>query len=154
MSTITQLIEREIALISRFVSLLQQEQETLKHARIAELPALTAEKSALVEQLNTLEGERLLAIGVKPNERAPLAMEAWLKNNPGERLVAERWQKLLELARQAKNTHLINARLLDMHARQTTELLAALTRQAENPALYGASGQTMPTSGSRIIDSA
>ena len=29
-----------------------------------------------------------------------------------------------------------------------------LTRQAENPALYGASGQTMPTSGSRIIDSA
>ena len=39
--------------------------------------------------------------------------------------------------------------LLDMHARQTTELLAALTRQAENPALYGASGQTMPTSGSR-----
>lgn len=81
-------------------------------------------------------------------------MEAWLKNNPGERLVAERWQKLLELARQAKNTHLINARLLDMHARQTTELLAALTRQVENPALYGASGQTMPTSGSRIIDSA
>ena len=115
---------------------------------------MTAEKSALVEQLNTLEGERLLATGVKPNERAPLAMEAWLKNNPGERLVAERWQKLLELARQAKNTHLINARLLDMHARQTTELLAALTRQAENPALYGASGQTMPTSGSRIIDSA
>ena len=39
MSTIAQLIEREIALISRFVSLLQQEQDTLKHARIAELAA-------------------------------------------------------------------------------------------------------------------
>lgn len=154
MSPIAQLIEREIALISRFVSLLQQEQDTLKHARIAELPALTTEKSALVDQLNALESERLLAIGVRQGERAPLAMETWLKDNPGERLAAESWQKLLELARQAKSTHQINARLLDMHARQTTELLAALTRQVEKPALYGASGQTMPASGSRIIDSA
>ena len=154
MSTIAQLIEREIALISRFVSLLQQEQDTLKHARIAELPALTAEKSVLVDQLNALESERLVAIGVRQNERAPLAMEAWLKDNPGERLAAESWQKLLELARKAKSTHQINARLLDMHARQTSELLAALTRQVEKPALYGASGQTMPASGSRIIDSA
>ena len=82
MSTIAQLIEREIALISRFVSLLQQEHDTLKHARIAELPALTAEKSVLVDQLNALESERLVAIGVRQNERAPLAMEAWLKDNP------------------------------------------------------------------------
>ena len=154
MSTIAQSIERDIALISRFVSLLQQEQDTLKHARIAELPALTAEKSVLVDQLNALESERLLAIGVRQNERAPLAMETWLKDNPGERLAAESWQKLLELARKAKSTHQINARLLDMHARQTSELLAALTRQVEKPALYGASGQTMPASGSRIIDSA
>ena len=151
MSSLNALIEQDIALISRFISVLQEEQVTLKHARIADLPALTADKSRLVDQLNTLEDERLAMLGL---DRQPGAMEAWLKDNPGERLAAESWQKLLELARKAKSTHQINARLLDMHARQTSELLAALTRQVEKPALYGASGQTMPASGSRIIDSA
>lgn len=151
MSALSVLIEREIALISRFVSLLHEEQDTLKHARIAELPALTAEKSRLVEQLNAQEAERLAMLGV---DRQPGAMESWLRMHKAERQAAGLWSKLLELARQAKNTHELNARLIDMHARQTNELLTALTQQAEKPALYGASGQTLAPSGSRIIDSA
>ena len=151
MSALSALIEREIALISRFVSVLHEEQDTLKHARISELPSLTAEKARLVDQLNALEAERLTTLGL---ERQPGAMEGWLKTHSTERQAAELWRQLLELARQAKTTHELNARLLAMHARQTNELLAALTQQSEKPALYGASGQTLPGSGSRIIDSA
>lgn len=151
MSELSALIEREIELISRFVSVLHEEQDTLKHARIAELPALTDEKSRLVEQLNALEAERLATLGLG---RQPGVMEDWLKTHGAERPAADLWKKLLELARQAKTTHELNARLLAMHARQTNELLAALTQQSEKPALYGASGQTLPGSGSRIIDSA
>lgn len=154
MSTIAKMIEREIDLISRFVFVLQQEQNALKHAHIADLPALSSEKTSLVEQLNRLDAERMLAIGHKNQEARPGAMEAWLQDNTEDQKAADNWQKLLELARQAKAKNEINARLLDMHARQTTELLATLTRQVEKPTLYGASGQTTPASGSRIIDSA
>ncbi|MFN4325839.1 MAG: flagella synthesis protein FlgN [Azonexus sp.] len=151
MSSLNALIEQEIALISRFISVLQEEQDTLKHARIADLPALTADKSRLVDQLNTLEDERLAMLGL---DRQPGAMEAWLKTHGTEQPAAALWRSLLELARRAKTLHDLNARLLDMHARQTSELLAALTQQGDRPALYSANGQTQTASGSRIIDSA
>src|SRR5574343_532103 len=155
MSHVAALIQREIDLISRFLVVLQNEQDALKHARIAELPAITTEKAQSVEQLNNHELQRLEAMGLHPTKPRPGVMEDWLRQNPKDSKAAQSWHQLLELARKAKTEQQLNGRLLDMHARQTTELLAALTgQQGGEPSLYGASGQTTQTSGSRIIDSA
>ena len=63
MSEIAAITEREIALISRFVALLKDEQETLKRADASALPEISAAKIDLVEQLNLLEAERRTALG-------------------------------------------------------------------------------------------
>lgn len=154
MSEIAAITEREIALISRFVALLQDEQETLKRADASALPEISAAKIDLVEQLNLLEAERRTALGIVGDEKTRAAMVVWLANNPNDQTAAVNWEKLLNLAQEAKQLHELNAQLVGMHLQQTSEALVILTRQAEQHTLYGSNGQAAQVSGSRIVDSA
>ena len=88
MSEIAAITEREIALISRFVALLQDEQETLKRADASALPEISAAKIDLVEQLNLLEAERRTALGIVGDEKTRAAMAVWLANNPNDQSAA------------------------------------------------------------------
>lgn len=150
----TALIEQETTLLASFVALLKQEQEVLKTVETASLPAIGEQKTQLVQQLNALETARAKAFGIAPGENAKDAMNRWLKENQGATATVTAWKKMLELAREAKQLHDLNARLVQMHLQQTNELLGALTPQSQNTSLYGANGQTWQSSGSRIIDSA
>jgi len=154
MSEIAAITEREIALISRFVALLKDEQETLKRADASALPEISAAKIDLVEQLNLLEAERRTALGIVGDEKTRAAMVVWLANNPNDQTAAVNWEKLLNLAQEAKQLHELNAQLVGMHLQQTSEALVILTRQAEQHTLYGSNGQAAQVSGSRIVDSA
>jgi flagella synthesis protein FlgN len=154
MSILARIIEREIELISRFIAVLNEEQECLKQANPAPLPSLGATKAELVDQMNALEGERMAAIDQAgmPNSRA--SMDSWLTHNPSDSAAASNWNKLLDLAREAKGLHELNGRLVEMHLKNTSEVLAILTQQANRTSLYGSSGQAMQDTGSRIVDSA
>lgn len=154
MSPIAALTEREIPLISRFVALLQEEQDCLTRADVNALEEIGNAKTALAGQLNAHEGERRALLGLDASKKTREGMAAWLKEHPEDNNVAVNWEKLLILATEAKTLHELNAKLLGMHLQQTTEALAALTRQAENVTLYGSNGQTSLSSGSRIVDSA
>jgi flagella synthesis protein FlgN len=154
MPDIAAITEREIALISRFVALLKDEQETLKRADASALPEISAAKIDLVEQLNLLEAERRTALGIAGDEKTRAAMAVWLANNPNDQTAAVNWEKLLNLAQEAKQLHELNAQLVGMHLQQTSEALVILTRQAEQHTLYGSNGQAAQVSGSRIVDSA
>ena len=154
MPDIAAITEREIALISRFVALLKDEQETLKRADASALPEISAAKIDLVEQLNLLEAERRTALGIAGDEKTRAAMAVWLANKPNDQTAAVNWEKLLNLAQEAKQLHELNAQLVGMHLQQTSEALVILTRQAEQHTLYGSNGQAAQVSGSRIVDSA
>ena len=154
MSEIAAITEREIALISRFVALLKDEQETLKRADASALPEISAAKIDLVEQLNLLEAERRTALGIAGDEKTRAAMAVWLANKPNDQTAAVNWEKLLNLAQEAKQLHELNAQLVGMYLQQTSEALVILTRQAEQHTLYGSNGQAAQVSGSRIVDSA
>jgi len=154
MPDIAAITEREIALISRFVALLKDEQETLKRADASALPEISSAKIGLVEQLNLLEVERRTALGIVGDEKTRAAMTVWLANNPNDQTAAVNWEKLLNLAQEAKQLHELNAQLVGMHLQQTSEALVILTRQAEQHTLYGSNGQAAQVSGSRIVDSA
>lgn len=154
MSDIAGILAREIELVSRFISLLNDEQDSLKKADADTLQAITAEKSPLIAQMNSAEGERMAAIGAAGQPGTKASMQRWLEVNATDAAAATNWQQLLELAREAKALHDLNIQLVDMHLKNATEALAILTQPPESSSLYGASGQTMSSSGSRIVDSA
>lgn len=154
MSTVAAIIEREIALVKRFAAVLNEEQEALKLGRIADLPDVNQAKSDLVQALNALEFERLAAIGSHDSQAGDGAMSRWIAQHPTDQASMLAWKALLGLAREAKAIHDLNARLVDMHLKQTSELLGALVKQGDKPALYSAAGVTQVNSGSRIVDSA
>lgn len=153
-SAVAAILEREVELISRFIAVLNEEQDILKQGKVAALEALTAQKAELVDQLNALEGERLGSINQAGTTPERGVMENWLAQNSDDQAAAVNWEKLLNSAREAKSLHELNAKLVDIHLRQTSEILTILTTPPEKPGLYGSSGQTMPATGSRIVDSA
>lgn len=150
----TAMLGQEAALLVSFIDLLKKEQEALKTVEISALPTIGEQKTQLVERLNALELARSKAFGIRPGDSPKLAVERWLDQNRNNAALQAGWKKLLELAREAKQLHDLNARLVQMHLQQTNELLGALTQQQPGNSLYGANGQTWQRSGSRIVDSA
>lgn len=154
MSTIAALTKQEVELISRFVALLNEEQDALKQRNPPALPDIAAAKLSLVDQLNALESQRRAALGINDERNTREAMTHWLAENPDQLPVASNWKKLLTLAAEAKQLHELNAGLVAMHLQKTTEALIVLNRQSVQNTLYGSDGQAAPSSGSRIVDSA
>jgi flagella synthesis protein FlgN len=154
MADLAAITAREVALIGRFVDLLKDEQAALRRADPAPLADIASAKTALVDQLNALEDARRTALAIGAEAKTRAAMEQWLSANPQQRAVAANWQKLLELANEARQLHELNAGLVNLHLQQTTEALAALDRRQAGDSLYGSNGQAAPPSGSRIVDSA
>ncbi|HEX6733241.1 MAG TPA: flagellar protein FlgN [Azonexus sp.] len=154
MADLGAITEREVALVARFIELLKDEQATLRRADPESLPAIGSAKVALVEQLNGLENERRAALGIGSADKTRAAMDSWLAANPAQKRAALNWQKLLELANEAKQLHELNAGLVALHLQQTGEALHILDSRRSANALYGSDGQAAPPSGSRIVDSA
>lgn len=154
MSDVAGILAREIELVSRFIALLNNEQDSLKKGDADALQAITAEKSPLIAQMNGAESERMAAIGAAGHPGTSASMQRWLDENTADTAAATNWQQLLDLAREAKALHDLNIQLVEMHLKNATEALAILTQPPESSTLYGSSGQTMGSSGSRIVDSA
>lgn len=154
MSVVTEILEREIELISDFIAALNDEQACLAAANPTALPEINDIKVRLVEQMNALEGKRMAAIGMTGRLSDQASMENWLARNTKDTNATVTWKKLLNLAREAKNLHELNGQLLNFHLRNTAEILSILKQDAGRSGLYGASGQAMPVTGSRIVDSA
>lgn len=154
MLPLSQILERETLLVSRFVALLTDEQNALSTAKPESLPAIHAEKSALIEQLNVLEAQRNSLISGNPALPEKERMAAWLTQHPSEVKIAAQWAALMASALSAKRLNELNAKLVAIHLERTTQALAILTRRAEENTFYSSNGQTSQYTGSRIVDSA
>lgn len=154
MSTLSALTEQEIGLMTDLLSRLKEEQDALKNGNAGALPTLGEAKLKLIEQLNAIETARSQFLLCKGGTDVRAAMQAWLAAHPDQLTLATSWNKVLDLARQAKLLHEVNGKLVGMHLQQTNEMLAALTSPAQQNTLYGSDGQASLASGSRIVDSA
>lgn len=154
MPGLVELLSRETGLVREFIASLDGEQEALRKGETEPLVAIGRRKNELVEQLNAAEGERnaFLQQAGYPGDRDGMA--AWLEKNRGDRSAADHWNKLLELAGQARQINDLNGRLIAMRLQATSQALASLTQQSQRTSLYGRDGLTAPRTGSRIIDAA
>lgn len=154
MLSLAEITEHEIVLISNFLALLKRENSALNDVEPSRLTEISSAKNALLEQLNALESSRGQALGIGPEADIRSTMETWLASHPDQLATAANWQKLLELAHEAKSLHETNGQLVRIHLQQTNEILAVLTSLTQKDTLYGCDGQTAPSTGSRIVDSA
>ncbi len=154
MTPLAKILMRETGLVSRFVSLLDKEQDVLIAGNPDALNEINLEKLALVSQLNQIGSERSQITDLTGTASDRERMRVWLGEHPQEKDSAVLWIKLLSLAQEAKIRHELNGKLIGIHLQQTTDAIAALTQHRQNQALYGSNGQTAPATGSRIVDSA
>ena len=154
MSVLENALTREVDLISRFLVVLEKEQEALQNAQPEALTPLLDSKTSLVDQLNALESERIKLVGGSSGLSDKERMQAWLATHPAEKRIAALWNKLIELALSAKTQSELNSTLVKLHMERTAKALAILTRHTQENTLYGSNGQASVYTGSRIVDSA
>lgn len=154
MTPLTGVLTREIDQVSRFVLLLKMEQEVLKSGQPDDLAKINEEKVKLVEQLNQLGTERTQSICELGPVADQASMASWLAQRPQEKQSAVLWDRLIQIAREAKELHDLNGQLTGMHLRRTNDALAVLTERHQEKTLYGSNGQSSHLTGSRIVDSA
>ncbi len=154
MPSLAEIIAAEADMVSAFVALLQEEQEILKSGTPDALPSVVERKTALAARLNPqsqLRNRTLSAAGYAADRAG---MEAWLKQHAGDTATRKQWTRLLDLAREAHELNRLNGELIRVRKQHATEALDALLPGLRQD-IYGASGgQSAPTTGRRIIDSA
>jgi len=149
MSPLAALIQREIDLATRFLTVLEREQQALSGTDVLPLESINVEKAELVESLNAASQAREQFTGLVSG-----TFSQWLQENPQDIESAGLWEKLSSVAKQAKQAHELNGKLISMHLSRTSEALAILTHRQQNNSLYGSDGQAFLDTGSRIVDSA
>lgn len=142
--------------MSRFVTLLTNEQRALNEGRIDALEAFATEKGPLIVELNRLAEERVrlqTSLGAG-NDRAGL--ETWLSQHPQAAPLKQALAQLGQLADEAAQLNRTNGALIKTRLKDTQQALGILTNASEKAALYGPDGQsgTPGGGGSRLLGSA
>ncbi len=153
MSNLVALLIKELELLDEFIQCLEEEQNALKLGLIQTLPELAEKKDLRIQALNNLDFELRQVVGdISGNNK--FAVSEWPIPQDERDVVTPHWHLLLEKARHAKQLNTVNAQLVDMHLRNTKELLSSLIPTDDAAPLYGSNGQANGNTGSRIIDSA
>ena len=136
-------LREEQQVISSMLELMKTEQQLLVSADADGLLTLTPNKLHMAQKAAELSRHRHRALGAAGFVAAESGMEAWLAVDGNDALRGE-WQRLLELARQAKELNRVNGMLVNKQLAHTQGVLNALRGPASGDAgVYGRSGQTM-----------
>ena len=138
----------EQQLIASIVEMMKQEQQLLVSADADGLSTLTPEKLKLAQKAAELSRIRHRALGAAVFPALEAGMEPWLAVGGNDAVRAD-WDRLLELARQAKELNRVNGMLVNKQLAQTTGTLNAIRGSSPAGGVYGASGQTLAAGPSR-----
>ncbi len=152
MAALAPLLKRETELVTRFRDMLLREQDILRSGNSDGLAELNIEKLSLAECLNQAGLERTRALS--SSGESPIDMQAWFSAHPLEKDAIALWEGMLKIAREARGINEQNGNLINVLHQKTSEALSVLTHTQTNQSFYSSSGQTTPSTGSRIIDSA
>ena len=141
MTSPTSTLHDEHAAVSSLIRLLQKEQDALIAANIEELPALIAEKAAIVAKMAELANHRQLALTSAGFSLEQNGMDQWIaltSNNMARAL----WQELLSLAKSAEELNRINGKLINQHATHNQNALNVLQGVSVGGNFYGPNGKS------------
>jgi len=145
------LLSDEAAQLRSFVALLEQEEKLLVSGQTDALMALANQKTEQYRKLQRLNDDRLrllAQIGLPANDDA---VRKLCGNEPN---AAAPWDAVLDLAREAQTRNTRNGKLITELMQHNQAALPTLLSAADQPALYGADGQSRPVGGGRKLGSA
>jgi len=142
------LLGAERDLVRDFIVVLGQERETLSHADMEPLFALSERKGQIVRQLDQLSTARMALCAQAGLKHDREGIESLL-GDAG----APTWSEYLAVAEQARNLNLENGRIITERMKSNQQGLAILMAHADQPTTYGRDGLSRTRPGSRILGS-
>ncbi|POA99594.1 hypothetical protein C2134_05820 [Chromobacterium sinusclupearum] len=147
----TELCRAEIALMSRLLALLEQEQSLLVHRLEHQLDALADEKSEVLDELaqqSALRGKLLAGQGVQDKD----TLYIWLADKPA---ACEAWVQLEDVVGRAQGVNQLNAGFVSERLQEVEGALTALRAAAASTLGYDRDGNRPDVvTGRRLLGSA
>lgn len=142
-------LNEELAAGNVLLQLLKQEQEHLIQANLEGLTAAVEEKTRTVARMTELALTRHRSLGAAGFSADESGMLAWVKTAPPE--AGKAWNDLLNLARDAKELNRTNGLLIGQHMSRNQNALSVLQGNQGGGTMYGPTGQTTSSGGSRTL---
>lgn len=132
----------ETEALRQFLKILQSEQEALTQGKIDKLVDISRLKSEQGVQLSQLSTHHILKQrGLEPTPEA-IRQLIQQEDSDGKRHLADHWEKLLELAKQAKDLNQLNGAMIEAQLKHNQQALAILQEAAKQTSLYGPDGHS------------
>lgn len=146
-------IARELEALGEFVALLKREQTLLQAGKTDALIPLIDAKTSLTHRLAECLGQRESALAAQGLGTGKAGMAAWLDAQAAPQTHAA-WSKLLALAEEARESNLLNGKLIGLQMQHNQQALAALMAATDRAMIYGPDGQQRGGFPGRILGSA
>lgn len=145
------LIEAEAVQLRELIALMEEEQARLLANDVDRLLKITTEKTTRYQQLQRLFTNKTALLEQLGKTDLDTAIRELYAGMP--RIIA-RWDEVLEYARTAKEQNTLNGKLITERLQHNQTALSVLLAAANNPPLYDAAGNTLPTGNGRSLGSA
>lgn len=148
MESLSDLLVSELAELTRFCALIEEERKVLTGAQADRLPDIAAEKATLAGRLSQFETQRDALLVKSGFAKGRPGIEAWLASRPKAVVERRRWDELLKLATAARDGNETNGRLINLLLKQNQEALSVLLSGGAG-SIYGADGQQRTMAGGK-----
>lgn len=153
-ASLARTIATEVLLVEAFVDELRKEQQALQQGDVDTLEQIVEAKANVAARLDLQARVRntlLQGAGEAPDRPG---MAHWLASHPQDRMAADAWKRLQELAEEAHELNRVNGSLIQMRLQNNQKALSSLRAATGSAPLYGPDGMATSLGGRRIIDSA
>lgn len=138
-------LRAEIAGFQALIKVLEAEADALRRADADALSILSSAKLELVASLQALARQRAQEMKRAGLPESAAGVKAWLAQAGGATAVRDDWQKLTQLALEAKRQNDVNGRLAARQRWHFDAALGALLQAAGVSSIYGADGRARRT---------
>lgn len=137
--------------IADLLDLMKQEQACLIDANVEGIKQLTEQKTKLVQVAAELAKQRHAALEKAGFNGTEASMPAWLASIQ-QQDIAQAWQELLNITRNAKEINRLNGILINKQLANTQNALQTLHTPTHGTNFYGPSGHsTTPSNTRRLV---
>ena len=145
------MLDGEIDAVSRFITLLEEENQLLVTVDADALLEKSHEKNTLFQTLQRYHDTRSILLAREKITDNKEAIRDFFRQSP---VLLEKWDTLLDLALQARSLNSLNGKLIHERMAHNQSLMALLLNAARQPQFYDAEGMTHPSNSGRHLGSA